>query len=462
MKWTGVWLGLILFSSSAQATLLSSPRHKIEAQVAVHFKDASHLNHFLKTNSEAKKFLASNLYRGLFYRLHPVFGLLSSEYTSSWEGRLLDYLYSKTMEGRPLTLAYFPQRDLNSPFGSAIANLSETEEKLLDGVLDKFSSGNYQVPLAPRSGTKASVQQVQIQSQKFAKGLTKGCLGLSRDPYVAGRLSTNCQAMDSDAIVDANLLLLLPSLSGIYTRFFSRSGNLRLRMNWDKSQARWIPRSVQLPVLPNHQFKKGAIPSGMFSAIPASTSLFLTAQIPDPGGFSPDSMKTYLQEPPATRNQREPLTLGLVAFWLNNKLETAVLIGKEATPEEMEGFRELYNNSSLYDVHFARICKQFVGVSTNPAAIEEMSKACAGNVPNLLHLSQAAVQKIHGKNPSAVAVINFGKFLDETYKLGLSTLKEGNEANPEVKQAQEILSQLPFYFFAGDVENNTLNMKEVH
>ena len=462
MKWTMVWIALILSASSAQATVLSAPKQNMDAQISVHFKDAGHLNQFLNKNQKAKKFLGSNLYRGLFYRLHPVFGLLSSEYSATWEGRLLDYVYKKTMEGRPLTLAYFPQRNLNSPFGTSIANLTATEEKLITGVLSPFSQNKYQVPLTPQGTAKTSVHSVQIQSQKFAQSMNNGCLGLSRDPYVAGKLSSGCQTIEADAVVDANILLLLPSLSGIYTRFFSRSGNLRLNLSWNSTQSQWTPSSVHLPVLANHQFKKGAIPSGMFSAIPASTALFLTAQIPDPGGFDPQSMKTYLQEPPTTRNQRDPLTLGLVAFWLDGKLETAVLIGKEAQPEDMEGFRQLYNNSSLYDVHFARICKQFVGVSTSSAAIEQMSKACAGSVPNLLHLSQTAVQKIHGQNPSAVAVVNFGKLLDETYKVGLTTLKENNDSKPEVKEAQQILSQLPYYFFAGDVTDDTLTMKEVH
>lgn len=137
------------------------------------------------------------------------------------------------------------------------------------------------------------------------------------------------------------------------------------------------------------------------------------------------------------------------------------MIGKEAKQEELEGFRELYNDSSLYEVHFARICKQFVGVAASAAAVEELNRACAGTVPNLLHLSQSAVQKIHGQNYSAAMLVNFSKLLHGTYQVGLQSLNEGKESASEVKEAQAILGDLPYFFFAGDVSDNSLVMKEV-
>ena len=427
--------------------------------MSVRFRDAHHLHQFFHQNSGAKKFLSSNLYRGLFYRLHPVFGLLGSEYSATWEGRLLDYVYEKTMSGRPLTLAYFPQRNLNSPFGSAVAGLGDVEQKLFESLLSPFAGGTHTVPLS--ASQEQQVQSLNVHGQKFAKGLDKGCLGLSRDPYVAAYLTSSCSEMKADAVIDINMLQLLPAISGVYKRFFSSEGNLAVQMAWENSSSNFKPMQVEMPVISNHQFKKGAIPSGFFSALPASSVLVLAAQIPDPGGFTPEAVKTYLSEPPSQRQQREALTLGLVAFWLDEKLETAVLIGKEAKPEELEGFRELYNDSSLYEVHFARVCKQFVGVAASAAAVEELNRACAGTVPNLLHLSQSAVQKIHGQNSSAAMLVNFSEFLHGTYRMGLKSLDEGKESSPEVKEAQAILGDLPYYFFAGDVDNSSLVMKEV-
>lgn len=316
MKPITAWIysALIILSTSlmANAERLSLPNQKIKPQVSIQFRDANHLHQFLHQNPQAKRFLASNLYRGLFYRLHPVFGLLGSEYSTTWEGRLLDYTYQKTMAGRPLTLAYFPQRSLSSPFGSAVAGLGDVEQKLLDSLLGTFSGGSHRVPLS--STQEQTIQSLQIQGQKFAKGLDKGCLGLSRDPYVAAYLTNSCAEVQADALIQLDMHQLLPAISGVYRRFFANDGNLNFQMTWENSTSSWKPSRMQMPVIKDHQFKKGAIPSGFFSAVPASSVLFLVAQIPDPGDLDRSRSRPIFQNLQMSVNSGRPFRSDSLPF----------------------------------------------------------------------------------------------------------------------------------------------------
>lgn len=452
---------LMATSRGAVAEVLPEPDEALAPKITFQVRDAVQLHQFLRQNTEAKRFVGSNLFRGLFYRLNPVFGMLGSEYAASWQGTLLDFAYEKTMAGHPLTLAYYPQRRLNSPFGSAIGGLGSVEQKLVATLTKSLGATDHQIRPAEKGGALTTVRSVKVQNQLFAQGLNNGCLGLSRDPYVTAHLMRSCARPQADATVEADLRLLFPALSSVYRRFFSEQSLMKLNFAWDPKSSSWKPRDVQLPLNQDHQFKTGAIPSGFFAAVPSSTALLIAAQVPDPKGFGPDQFKSYLGESATIRRQRDPVTVGLIAFWLEHKLETAILIGKEASTEEMEGFRELYGESGLYSIHFARVCKQFVGVAPNASALEELNKACAGSVPNMLHLAQAGVQKLHGQNPSVALLVNLGKLLDETFKSGLASIGEGSEGAPEVKEAQSILNQLPYYLFAGSIEDNNLVMKEV-
>ncbi|MCB0361836.1 MAG: hypothetical protein KDD35_03905 [Bdellovibrionales bacterium] len=457
-------LTVIEHKSNASPAQLPPPREKIEPQVVVHFKDAELIHNFLKNNPSARSFIQSNLYRGLFYRLSPIFGMLSGKNGDNWKGRLLDFAYEKIMDKHGLSFAYFPQESLNSPFGTSFSRLSEIEYSILASLTKAFTTGTSSIVLNSSEKSSSIVSSLQIQNQKFAQASSSSCLSLSRDPYIATYLSRSClNQIQSDAEISINLDQLMPALRGIYRRFFSQNSNVKINVAYDKTKNLWEPQSIIFPLHKDNQFKKGLIPAGFFAASPSSTSLLLTGTIPDPQSYSPENLRFYLSETPQERLKRPSLAVAFLSFWDEGSLQSAILIGRDATLEELEGMRLLFMGSERYDVSFARICSQFIAISPNPTAIEAMNKSCEGSLPSLLNLSEKSIEKLHKLNPEATLFVNIGKLLSETYRKGLASLNNSpDEGSPPIKEALRLFDQIPYYFFAGDVESSSILLKEVN
>jgi hypothetical protein len=475
MRLRMAWLSLMIsWTAGAQAL---TPEYEVQ------FSDVSHLKKALGENAWAKEMAQSNLYRGGLVKLGPVLFAVGSPDEDSWKGRLLDFLYEKVLEGKRMSLSYFHQAGLVSPFGVSVFNLSAAESAVLSLLVQKHKLAEpvlTDIEIAGEAGTedttvKGKVQPVMIRLQKFAISFGAGCFGVSRDPKVAAWLGYRCAKVPqkkNDAVVTVNLKEFFPAWHPVLNRLAGIGGQAELAFDYDKRQASFLPARAEVALQTGHIVGQGKIDTDLLSAIPADTLFQVTAFVPDPGPLSAAGMETYFKT--AKDGKRAAVPVSLLYFGMHPGLNTrpeamsAVILPQADINDALFAqVNRLFNETTSFEVKYAKVCGRYLALSPSKDALDKISAACEKKLPSYAQMPQFLVKALTQDTISAGTVLNLGGFLRSTLAFGWEKenppAATGAKADVprEIAQAMDLLGRLPLYAFAGKAEKDKLALNGV-
>ena len=441
--------------------------------------DGARIRKLFRENAWMKDFQSSNLFRGSMVRLGPV--LYAAGTKDSWQGRLVDFLAARFLDGRPVSISYFHAPNLVSPFGIMLPALSPMEREAAKVVVKVLRSGGdvpTSISLEGGRVEEVAITPIALRLQRFAVAQTPTCLAISRDPRIAAVLSRRCalEPRLAAAVVDVDTRAFFSAWSGVLDRLFGVRERLRLTFDWDAKRARFTPGRAELALGKDHLLGTGPADAALLGAIPADTLFFATVFLPDPGPLSIDSVEAYFR---TARQKKDVRAVPVALVFLGmrtaegNRPEalSALLVPQpQGDARTLADLDALFNQSSTYEVRASRACTGIVALSPSKAALERIADVCAGRQPSFRQMSPRLLAAFTRQPLSSGVFWNAGAFLksavawgwqrDTPDRVGDESSTRRNDAPPprELAEAMQLLERLPMYAFAGQVQGSAVVM----
>lgn len=461
---------VVLLLAAGSAAVSAAP---LVPEYEITVRDAGTLKRVVSQNAWMKEFSGTNLYRGTMVRLGPLLFALGQKGKDSWDGRLVDFVVVKLLEGRPARLAYFDAPNLVSPFGVTLPALTPVQREAARLLLAGLRTGpdvQVSVALDEKRSETVAVTPVQVKLQKLAAVAKGACVVVSRDPTVAAALSLRCAGLPASeapdaafpaARLDVDVSQLLPSTSVVRGKVLGLEGRLSVGFDFDPREARFVPARAELPVAESHLVREAPLDEAVVRALPSGTVLFGSLAVPDPGALDLASLESYLrtarERPPAGTRTVTIASLGTRREGSDDVPLTALLVPRREESES--GVGTLFAHKSRWSVQVSTACPGLLVLSPSTAAVAAIEAACTGKAPSLRQLPPPLLSRLTTGPASATVYLNLGRLLASALELGWARQDGRGAAPPEVASALELLDRLPAWALSGRVEGSSLRLR---
>ena len=434
---------------------------------------------FMKENPWYQGFKQTSLFDGLLMRLSPVLFQLGENEAGTWKGRLLEFVYSEVLSGRPLRVQYYHRSKLVSPFSVTIVGLNLAQKKTIETIIQYSNRFKGQTPKYKIENTEYSITPVTIKYQKFAVSFHGDCFSFSRDPVAVALASQDCPKdgeFNQDMKLRLNSESIFPSLAS-FGRKFLGVGEW-LETNW-KFKKGFEPVSGNIALEQDHLLKDGKDFSNLLEAVPSDAQFLVSAVVPTPDKFT--DLGIFLKMDRTALKARPGLPITLVHLgmvWTKNTAvshapddygyanrapkeilvpATALLVPTLENGDELYlGLAKVFSEKNLFETHYRKVCGNLVAISPNESALQKIESACAKKIPALRDLSAKSIGLF--KKPGAFVLFTQpGLWLENSLEFGWKRLaKEGQTQTPEIVKSKEFLHQIPSITIGGKVQGNNL------
>lgn len=432
-------------------------------------KDAAMLKDLLQKNAWMQEFQRTTVFRGLMHRAGPVVTALARP-EDAWKGRLLDFVYEKALNGRPVEIDYYSKRDLN-PLVFRARGLGTSELKTLDLLFKAFNNGENK-PFLVQTRTapmQINVTPLRLHTEKLAVYLGGDCLVAGRDPQLVAKSSTLCEAAPKyahDGQLTVNLPDLLPSLRGVINRFYAAGSTVQLDLIWQAAGSRFVIPSAQLSVENSDALVSGALPGTWAKALPATSPLVLTQFVPEPKSWTLQGFSEVLAVPVKDWSKRKAIPVTLVFLGMHREpksqvwkpLSALLVPAPSRGNEALVGLSGVFSDLKHYEVAFRRVCQNMIVFSPEPESIRLIENACKGQAASFAQMPPEFLKPLQTGQHSSVMFANTGRFFNSLLEIGT---RRGKWNEAQVKQARTLLTGLPSYMFQGSKEQKALVFKGV-
>ncbi|MBL7687792.1 MAG: hypothetical protein JNJ49_07135 [Bdellovibrionaceae bacterium] len=474
-------VGLVTILATGLISAVSSVVHAQEVkvpqdppayvpQIVLRVKDGKYLSSITEKNEWFKEFRQTPFYQGLVGRIAPVIFAPADDHGSAraaWQGRLIEYLYSKLMQNRPVSLHFYRRRDLSSPFVVSVHDLSKSEMKIATGLISALSSGKSQ-DYKFRDAGAVKVTAIVVKQQKFAVVVGDSCISIGRAPDAVASSAYACSKsapMTFDAEADFSLSESFPALRGLSEKFVGVLPRVKMQLKWESTKSRFAVQAAKVE-LADHLLGKGKMPPELMSAIPAESLFFASGLIPNPkDGFSPDGLAKYFKQakPELRKGASFAVALAYVPVYEANSTthSTVVLLhvpkNKESTVTQLT-----QSFSTRKPETFVRsVCGELVALSSEAKTFDTIESVCKKQRPAFSQMSKRWIESAQANNLSGLAYLSPGKLFSMQIERGWK--KTSSKATvpfaAEIKQARTMVEMLPAYFFAGGADDKQMSMK---
>lgn len=442
-------------------------------QFALRVKDGKYLSAITEKNEWYRGFRQTPFYQGLVGRIAPVIFAPADDFGSAkaaWQGRLIEYLYSKLIQNRPVSLHFYRRRDLSSPMVLTVHDLSKAEIKIATNLISVLSSGKIEDYKFSDAGA-VKVTALNVKQQKFAVVIRDNCLAIGRSPDAVASSSFVCAKaapMAFDAEVDFSLSESFPALRGVSEKFLGILPRAKMQLKWDSAKARFAVHGAKID-LADHLLAKGKVSTEILSAIPSDSLFFAMGAIPHPkDGFSPEGLAKYFKLPKSELRKVPsiPVAMAYVPVFSNvgTKHSTALLIqpakGKEAVEKTVSQL-VLSFSTQKPETYVRPVCTDLIAITTDSSVFETIDAVCKKKRPAVAQMPKKWVDSTQASSVAGVAYLSPGKLFSMQIERGWK--KASNKGNApyaaEIKQAREMAELLPAYFFVGAADDKSMTMK---
>ncbi len=417
--------------------------------ITMKFKDGAQASHFMANNPWMKDYYGSNLYRGLNYRIGPVFSSLGSVYSEAWTGRLMDFIVSNVLSKNPIEFGYYTQGNLASPFLIKVKNITDTQKTLIGKVVRQ---------IGVRDG---SVFRVKVARQNFALGISGTCVVISRDAGLAKQNVGRCKKKEKEQLNDLNFEIraanFSPNTFSFVRKTFGMTGLLRLSFNYDKEAAQFVPSHADVGLKKKNLVRESDTNFSFAEALPLDTFFVSTVAVPSPSKMSDEGIGEYLAQIEANKPPKEAMNVSIGVLVEDNKIETALLFQREKGKETQEDFLKLFSETSLVEAKFSYICDTWV-VTESSTVLKRIASTCSGKQPSFKSNSDRIMNSYFKSKSSMSVYLNMGTMLAKFSSMGWKSLHP-DETEPEaLKKTQSLLARIPAVAMSGVKENNKLRL----
>lgn len=440
-------------------------------QFSLRVKDGKYLSTITEKNDWYRDFRQTPFYQGLVGRIAPVIFAPADDHgtaKAAWQGRLIEFLYSKLMQNRPVSLHVYRISNLTSPFVLSVHDLSSSELKIASNLISVLSSGKTE-DYKYRDAGPVKVTALLVKQQKFAVVIRDKCISIGRDPEAVASSSYTCAksaSMVSDAEVDFSLSESFPALRGVSEKFFGILPRAKMQLKWDSSKARFAVQSAKVD-LADHLLGKGKVPSELMAAIPSESLFFALGSIPNPKeGFSPEGLAKYFKQPKAELRKGPSLPVALVyvpVYGENVTTHSTALLIQVSKEKSAATVGQLVSSFTTQKPEtFVRVvCADLVAVSKDAKVFDTLDSVCKKQRPAIAQMPKKWVDSTQNASVAGVAYLNPGKLFSMQIERGWKK-SSGKASAPyaaEIKQARGMAEMLPAYFFVGAADEKTMTMK---
>lgn len=440
-------------------------------QFSLRVKDGKYLSTITEKNDWYRDFRQTPFYQGLVGRIAPVIFAPADDHgtaKAAWQGRLIEYLYSKLMQNRPVSLHVYRMRNLSSPFVVSVHDLSTAELKIASNLISVLSSGKTE-DYKFRDAGAVKVTALIVKQQKFAVVIRDKCISIGRDPEAVASSSYTCAksaSMTSDAEVDFSISESFPALRGLSEKFYGILPRAKMVMKWDSSKSRFAVQSAKVD-LADHLLGKGKVPSELLAAIPSDSLFFALGAIPIPkDGFAPDGLAKYFKLPKADLRKGPTLPVALVyapVFGENVTTHATALLMKVSKGKTTETVNQLVSSFTTQkpETFVRAVCSDLVALSTDAKVFDTLDSVCKKQRPAVSQMPKKWVDSTQSTSVAGVAYLNPGKLFSMQIERGWkkANTKASTPYAAEIKQARGMAEMLPAYFFVGAADEKTMTMK---
>jgi hypothetical protein len=442
-------------------------------QFAIRVKDGKNLATMTEKNEWFRSFRQTPFYQGLVGRLAPVIFAPADDFGSAkaaWQGRLIEYLYSKLVQNRPVSLHFYRRQDLSSPLVLTVHDLSKTELSLAANLISVLSSGNVKDFIFSDAGP-VKVTALLVKQQKFAVAVRDKCLAIGRAPEAVASSVYVCSKaapLKFDAEAEFSLRETFPALRGVSENFLGILPQAKMQLKWDAAKSRFAAQSATVE-LADHLLAKGKVSSEMLAAIPSDSLFFALGAIPLPKqGFSPEGLADYFKLSKVELRKVPSLQVAMayVPIYTNQGTQHSTVLllqsqkGKAATEKAVSQLVMSFSTQKP-ETFIRPICTDLIAITTDSKVFETFEAVCGKKRPAMAQMPAKWVESTRTDTVAGVAYLNPGKLFSMQIERGWK--KSGNKGTApvavEIKQAREMAELLPAYFFVGSANANALTMK---
>ncbi len=439
-------------------------------QMALRVKDGRYLSSVTEKNEWFKEFRQTPFYQGLVGRIGPVIFAPADEHgtaKAAWQGRLIEFLYSKLMQNRPVSLHFFRRRDLSSPFVLSVHELSKAELKIASNLISVLSSGKTE-DYKFRDAGLVKVTALSVKQQKFAVVIRDNCISIGRSPDAVASSSYVCSKsapMANDAEVDFSLSETFPALRGVSEKFLGILPRAKVILKWESGKSRFTVQSAKVD-LADHLLGRGKVPEPLMAAIPSDSLFFATGMIPFPrNGFSPEGLTKYFKQPKAElrKGPMVPVALAYVPVYDANSTSHSTALFLHIPNKGEATVTHLVSSFSTQkpETFVRSVCGELVVISTDAKVFNTIEGVCKKQRPAFAQMPKKWIESTQANSVAGVAYLNPGKLFSMQIERGWKKTNPKTSAPyaAEIKQARAMVETLPAYFFAGSADDKAMTMK---
>jgi hypothetical protein len=459
---TWLLLGSVSFSPSAQAAP-AKPTPAIDSSIELIIQDSSHIHQVIQRNRWFQQFRATALYKRSLSNLAPALFSVADSYlptTETWKGKLLDYLYDKVLQGRPVGVAYYNNSTTNSPIVLTFAKLNRAETAVLKGLVKIFRQAEDQAFQQPLP----AVTPIKVGGQNFVIVLQEGCFSFGKDPRLTAYQGSQCRKYtSSESILRIRLAKQFPTIAGIKDNFISSSDTAEFPLKFDTANFRFEPAagvatfqnqlSPLLSTAPSEQ---------IFRAMPADTFFYSLVNLPLPYGFDRESLQRYFSGDVKQLRKRPATSVALIYAPTASAQEgpsvgPALLLQYPGAKNAAKPLAQLVRSQESRAISVQAVCKDVIAISNRRAVMDALEKVCAGKSSSMADSRSPASLS---RQPLSVALYySGGKMLSQFSRMGWYLKNPASTPPVQAEADRLLLESLPSHLLSGAMEKNSVHMK---
>ena len=431
--------------------------------VQVTVKNGGMLEDFADNNPWMKDFAQSNLRDGLLIRLGQVLHALPApEQEKTWTGSLQDFVFRQLIKSKPMTIAYYKEAGLASPFAIAFPDLGATELSAFQTLLHYFANGEtvtskiaFNDESGHHEGTLPAVP-AHIGTYRFGYRIVGNCLAMSREPLLAGSLAEHCKATSTpatDIAASIDLVKMATPLRGFMKKYIQTSAELQLDGVYENHSFQL--QHASMPWMPNPHLGKNNSIAEALGLLPSNTLFMAALPLTSPKELTPAGVEAYLNGSAAAGTA--DFSTVVFAVPMKTGFETGVLLSKEHLAENLQPMSELLNENAAHPPQLKQVCgKNWALLSTSTEVYDRLAASCAGKSATLNNLRANFVNSMKAEAQARV-FMNFPSMAESWIRLGWA---KGNTLDTplpdELQKTIELLKRLPQIYANGQLKENVM------
>lgn len=445
----------------------------IVPELSFRARDGKMLAQMMQKNKWFTEFRQTPFYQGAVGKIAPVIFSPADDFGSmanAWQGRLLDYLYEKVLENKPVAVHVFRRSRLISPFVMTVSSLGKGESAVAEKLISILKSSE-PVKYSYRDAGEIAVTPLLVKQQKFGAVLQNNCLTIGRDPEAVASASYWCRQavpIKSDAEIQASLDEFFPALRGVREKFLGLQPGVHVEMKWQPGGARFAIQNGSVEVV-DSALHQGQIPDELVKAVPSDAVFFSSALVPMPAsGFSPDGLKKYFQAKKTALKSASTLPVSLVYIPLpaseGPKFASALLMYvPKSAPAVHRQLAASFAPTKKRETFVRQTCAGVVAMSDEKKALEALEAVCKKQRPSFSQMADKWLAPLKGKNLSGAVYVSPGRLLSLQMERGWKGSKDTKETPvvDEIKTARRLVEELPSYLLTGTVNAKVVSLKAV-